>query len=423
MITAPDWTLPFEIMCDASDFAIGAVLGQRKNKVFHSIYYASKTLVDAQINYTTTEKELLAVIFAFEKFRSYLVGTKVIVYTDHSAIKYLIAKKDAKPRLIRWVLLLQEVDLEIRDRKGTENQVADHLSRLESSGYSSNSESKMQIQDTFPDEKLLAVEHEEIPWYADIVNFLVGGVYPPDFTKQQLKKFLHDVRFYCWDEPYLYKQCPDRIMRRCVPESEVLSILNSCHSTPYGGHFGGQRTAAKIFQSGYYWPSIFKDAHAFVQNCDRCQRVGNLSARNEMPLNYILEVELFDVWGIDFMGPFPQSFGNLYILVAVDYVSKWVEAIASPTNDARVVMKFLHKHVFTRFGTPRALISDEGTHFVNKVLAALLAKYSVKHKIATAYHPQTNGQAEVSNREIKGILEKVVNPNRKDRSQRLDDAL
>ncbi|XP_060972185.1 uncharacterized protein LOC133038143 [Cannabis sativa] len=127
-----------------------------------------------------------------------------------------------------------------------------------------------------------------------------------------------------------------------------------------------------------------------------------------MPLNCILEVELFDVWGIDFMGPFPPSFGNLYILVVVDYVSNWVEAIASPTNDAKVVMKFLHRNVFTRFGTPRALISDEGTHFVNKVLAAFLAKYSVKHKIATAYHPQTNGQAEISNREIKGILEKAM---------------
>ncbi|XP_060965226.1 uncharacterized protein LOC133034202 [Cannabis sativa] len=334
VIVAPDWSLPFELMCDASDFAVGAVLGQRKNKIFHSIYYASKTLVDAQINYTTTEKELLAVVFAFEKFRSYLVGTKVVVYTDHSAIKYLITKKDSKPRLIRWVLLLQEFDLEIRDRKGTENKVADHLSRLETNNHSSHLEGELQIQDSFPDEQLLVVEQTRVPWYADIVNYLVGGAYPPDFTKQQLKKFLHDSKFYFWDEPYLYKQCPDRIMRRCVPMGEVRSILEHCHSAPYGGHFGGQRTAAKVFQSGYYWPSIFKDAHAFVQQCDRSQRVGNISARNEMPLNCILEVELFDVWGIDFMGPFPQSFGNLYILVAVDYVSKWVEAIASPKNDA-----------------------------------------------------------------------------------------
>ena len=128
---APDWAAPFELMCDASDVAVGAILGQRRDKVFHSIYYASKTLQGAQLNYTVTEKELLAVVFAFDKFRSYLVSTKVIVYTDHSTIKYLVEKKDAKPRLIRWVLLLQEFDLEIKDRKGNENQVADHLSLIE----------------------------------------------------------------------------------------------------------------------------------------------------------------------------------------------------------------------------------------------------------------------------------------------------
>ncbi|XP_062100511.1 uncharacterized protein LOC133806426 [Humulus lupulus] len=138
-----------------------------------------------------------------------------------------------------------------------------------------------------------------------------------------------------------------------------------------------------------------------------------------MPLTSILEVELFDVWGIDFMGPFPPSYGNLYILVVVDYASKMVEVAAYLTNDSKVVMRFLHKHIFTRFGTPRAIISDEGTHFVNNVLA----KYSVKHKVATTYHPQTNGQAELSNRDIKGVLEKVVNLNCKDWSKRLDDAL
>ncbi|KAK8684027.1 hypothetical protein V6N13_040064 [Hibiscus sabdariffa] len=146
IVEPPDWKLPFELMCDASDYAVGAVLGQRKEKICHPIYYASKTLNDAQVNYTTTEKEMLAVIFAFDKFRSYLIGTKVIVHTDHSAIKYLLAKKDAKPRLIRWILLLQEFDIEIIDRKGTENQVADHLSRLENKDIADTIE---EIQEIF----------------------------------------------------------------------------------------------------------------------------------------------------------------------------------------------------------------------------------------------------------------------------------
>ncbi|KAB2612130.1 hypothetical protein D8674_036810 [Pyrus ussuriensis x Pyrus communis] len=152
IITPPDWSIPFELMCDASDYALGAVLGQRKNKQPHVIYYASRTLNDAQSNYSTTEKELLAVVFALDKFRSYLIGTKVIVFTDHAALKYLLTKKEAKPRLIRWMLLLQEFDIEIRDKKGSENVVADHLSRMV------REEEPIPILETFPDEQLLSIQ-------------------------------------------------------------------------------------------------------------------------------------------------------------------------------------------------------------------------------------------------------------------------
>ncbi|CAL8988642.1 unnamed protein product [Prunus brigantina] len=179
IIRAPDWSLPFELMCDASNYALGAVLGQRVNKLPHVIYYASRTLNDAQLNYSTTEKELLAVIFALEKFRSYLVGSKVIVYSDHAALRYLLTKKDAKPRLLRWVLLLQEFDLEIRDKKGCENVVADHLSRL----IDGNHENKdvLPLNESFPDEQLLAI-HDQEPWYADLVNYLASGVLRDDLT-------------------------------------------------------------------------------------------------------------------------------------------------------------------------------------------------------------------------------------------------
>ncbi|GKG00510.1 reverse transcriptase domain-containing protein, partial [Tanacetum coccineum] len=129
ILVAPDWDLPFEIMCDASDFAVGAYLGQRKTKHFQPIHYAIKTMTEAQAHYTTTEKELLAVVYAYEKFRPYLVLSKSIVYTDYSALKYLLAKQDAKPRLLRWILLLQEFDIVIRDKKGAENLAADHISR------------------------------------------------------------------------------------------------------------------------------------------------------------------------------------------------------------------------------------------------------------------------------------------------------
>ncbi|CAN6580946.1 unnamed protein product [Malus baccata var. baccata] len=269
IIRPPNWSIPFQLMCDASDYALGAVLGQRKDKQPHVIYYASWTLNDAQLNYSTTEKELLAVVFALDKFRSYLLGTKVIIYTDHAALKYLLTKKEAKPRLIRWMLLLQEFDIEIRDKKGSENVVADHLSRLV------HEEEVVPIPETFPDEQLMSIE-VSMPWYADLVNYLASKVIP------------------------------------------------------------------------------------------------------------------------NFMGPFPSSHGFVYILLAVDYVSKWVEARATRTNDSKVVADFVKTNIFARFGMPR---------------------------VATPYHPQTSGQAEVSNREIKQILEKTVGPNRKDWSLRLNDAL
>nr|GFA96570.1 reverse transcriptase domain-containing protein [Tanacetum cinerariifolium] len=143
---------------------------------------------------------------------------------------------------------------------------------------------------------------------------------------------------------------------------EALDILEACHNGPMGGHHGANLTAKKILDSGFFWPTIYKDAYEFVKNCDLCQRQGKISQRDEMPQNSIQVREIFDVLGIDFMGPFPSSRGNKYILVAVDYLLKWVEAKALPTNDARVVCKFL-KSLFARFGSPRAIISDRGTHF------------------------------------------------------------
>ncbi|GJS07127.1 reverse transcriptase domain-containing protein [Tanacetum coccineum] len=176
ILVAPDWDLPFEIMCDASDFAVGAVLGQRKTKHFQPIHYASKTMTEAQAHYTTTEKELLAVVYAFEKFRPYLVLSKSIVYTDHSALKYLLAKQDAKPRLLRWILLLQEFDVVIRDKKGAENLAADHLSRLENPHQSELE--KKEITETFPLETLGMVTFrgdDNAPWFADFANYHAGN--------------------------------------------------------------------------------------------------------------------------------------------------------------------------------------------------------------------------------------------------------
>ena len=240
ILQSPDWSLPFEIMCDASDYAIGAVLGQRVGKKPVVIYYASKTLSDAQLNYTTTEKELLAIVYALDKFRSYICGSKVIVYSDHSAVRYLMEKKDAKPRLIRWILLLQEFDLEIRDKKGSENVVADHLSRLTPVDEGPTKE----ITETFPDEQLLSIS--VIPWYANIVNYLATGKLPEHWPKRKKHQFLAQVKQYIWDEPDLFKIGPDQLIRRCILDDKTRDVLAHAHSFACGGHFSGQKTGYKV---------------------------------------------------------------------------------------------------------------------------------------------------------------------------------
>ncbi|RDX95126.1 Retrovirus-related Pol polyprotein, partial [Mucuna pruriens] len=383
ILQAPNWDLPFELMCDASNSALGAILGQRAGvgQPTHVIAYASRTMDPAQQNYTTTEKELLAIVFALDKFRSYLLGSKIVVFSDHAALRYLLKKPDAKPRLIWWMLLLQEFDLEIRDKKGAENAVADHLSRIEGESE------QLPIRDEFPDEQLLHIKSAP-PWFADICNFVATSQFPPEASRAYKEKIRSDAKYYVWDNPYLWRLCSDKIIRRCIPDTEINSVLQFCHSAPRGGHYGSSRTARKVLDCGLYWPSIFRDAHQFVSTCEKCQKAGMaLNQRHEMPQQPILFCEVFDVWGIDFMGPFPVSNGYSYILLAVDYVSRWVEAIPTRTNDAKVVVDFLKSNIFCRFGVPKALISDQGSHFCNRAMASLLQKYGVAHRIATTYHP------------------------------------
>ncbi|GJU15054.1 reverse transcriptase domain-containing protein [Tanacetum coccineum] len=350
ILVAPDWDLPFELMCDASDFAIGAVLGQRKTKHFQPIHYASKTMTDAQAHYTTTEKELLAVVYAFEKFRPYLVLSKSIVYTDHSALKYLFNKQDAKPRLLRWVLLLQEFDIIIRDKKGAENLAADHLSRLENPHQSVLD--KKEINETFPLETLSMVSFRgdsSTPWFADFANYHAGN-----FSS------------------------------------------------------GGVFTAKK--------PLIFLRLATM-------DPPGDIMARTTPPERCLTPVSI----GPQFI-VMPMTWSNLVTLVNV-------------TGESRKKMKCPKMpSKFARFSTYGASILwdrsrlHEGTSTYSwpsiTYRNGLKQKRSppttpefVTHRLATAYHPQTSGQVEVSNRGLKRILERTVGENRASWSDKLDDAL
>nr|GEV72259.1 reverse transcriptase domain-containing protein [Tanacetum cinerariifolium] len=225
----------------------------------------------------------LVTVYAFDKFRPYLVLSKSIVYTDHSALKYLLSKQDAKPRLLRWVFLLQEFDIIIRDKRGTKNLAADHLSRLENP-HKDVFENK-DINENFPLKTLGKISSASTPWFADFANIHARNFIVKGMSSQQKKKLFKDVKHYFWDDPYLFWICANQIIRRCVHSQEAYDILRACHEGPTGGHHGANFTAKKVFDAGFFWPTIYRDAYNLVKSCDSCQRQGKISQREEMPQN------------------------------------------------------------------------------------------------------------------------------------------
>jgi hypothetical protein len=241
--------------------------------------------------------------------------------------------------------------------------------------------------------------------------------------KNSQKMIISKSQKYFWDAPYIFKHGNDGVVKRCVPREERLEILRKCHSAEYGGHHSHFQTQEKVWSSGFYWPEMHEDTKRYVASCPECQRTWNISQRNSMPLKYILQIDLFDVWGIDFMGPFKNSHGYEHILVMVDYVSKWVEAMPCRKASTEESIAMIRSMIFPRFGTHGNFISDGGTHFTGKNFKKCLSKLGIEHRISTTYHPQTNGQAETSNRQLKSILNKTIEKGWKDWSKKLDGAL
>nr|GEU69750.1 reverse transcriptase domain-containing protein [Tanacetum cinerariifolium] len=377
------------------DFMVkeGIVLGYKISKSGIEVDMA-KVDVIAKLSHPTFVKECIE---AFNTIKKKLTEASILVTTDWDLPFEIMCDAsdiavDAKPRLLWWILLLQEFDVIIRDKKGAENLTADYFLRLENP-HQGDLEKK-EINETFPLETLRMISSRSdssTPWFADITNYHAGI--------------------------FVVKG-----MSRCVHGQKAVDILTACHNGPTKGHHGANYTAKKVFDFCFYWPTIYRDAHDMVKSCDSCQRQGKISQKDKMPQNTIQVCEIFDVWGIDFMVSFPSFQGNKYILVAIDYLSKWVEEKALPTNYARVVVKFL-KFLFARFGTPHAIISDRGTYFCNDQFAKIMLEYGVTHYLSIAYHRQTSGQVEVLNLGLKRILEITVGENQASWFNKLDDAL
>eukprot|EP00253_Pinus_taeda_P031454 PITA_31454 len=252
---------------------------------------------------------------------------------------------------------------------------------------------------------------------------LPAAQFLPSFPSKEKSKIVRKSAPFTWIGGNIFKLGPDQILRRCVREEEVFDILLTCHDGPCGGHFAAKRTTFKVLQAGYYWPILHQDVKKYISQCDWCKRMRKPTPRDEMPLQPQVTLEPFDKWGMDFIGPInPPSKQREYIIVCTDYLTKWVETKVIKLEKEEKVAEFLRENVFYKSGYPRELVTDQGNHFTSNMIEELLSHHKIKHRTSTPYHPQDNGQVEVTNRALESILTKVVSNDRKDWAERLVEA-
>ena len=442
ILTAPDWTKDFHVTVDASRWCLGAILWQLDDgNRERPIYYASRQMNSAEKNYTTTEREALAMVYACKKLRHYLLGYKVIFHTDHDSLKYLVNKPDLSGRLARWILLLQEFNIEVKFKKGKSNANADFLSRQR--GPHCPEALEADFPDEFPEEDVVQVipdlselrstsevaaflvEVDEDPDFKVIKNYLLTRTYPEGLSREEKGVFQHRVAPYCIIRDVLFRIGADEKLRRCLEPKHRKTVIRSLHDGPAGGHFASTTTVERVRTAGYWWPHLNRDVRTFIRNCDPCQRTGNPAFRNHWPLTPIIPLAPFEKWGVDFIGPI-QPLGSQkrrYIILATDYATKWVEARATRKDDADTSAQFLFDRIMMRFGVPLELVSDRGTHFLNEVISELTDQYKINHRKTTPYNPKANGLTERANGIVCNILTKVVNSHKTDWDRKLISAV
>ena len=343
LLIYPDFERPFLVQTDASNDGLGAILSQESEGVERVVSYASRALSKAEKNYSATEKECLAVVWAVKHFRPYLHGQKFELQTDHRALQWLMTLKEPNERLMRWALRLQEFEMKITYRPGVQNQNADALSRLVAV-------IKKKPKDDTDDD------------YVDIRNYLEHGRTPEGWDEAKVDKLKEKAKDYHFLDGSLFvRQGKGGKFRRIVGDDEKESLLALVHGSNMGGHLGVSKTVKKITQR-YFWKGISKDVREFIKRCEICQRYDDKTLQPELqPLGV---KEPFGRLGIDTIGILPSTTnGNRYIVVAIDYLTKWVEARAIPDKATDTIVQFLIDEIICRHGCPREILSDQGTEY------------------------------------------------------------
>ena len=393
----PNFEEKFYIQCDASNRAIGAVLSQMTMDGDNPVAYASRTLNNAEKNYTVTERELLAAVWAAKYFRQYIHGRGATVYTDHKPLAELQSLHEPQGRLAKLILKLQNLGCDIAYRKGCLNGNADFLSRI----------------------NINRIELENpINWYVEQQNdnecklvkqFLEKEIENADDQNQKLiniEQFVPYLQYLSINSDGIILHSDVKIL---VPEHMRMSILKEYHDQPMAGHMGINKTKSKIVER-FFWPKMGKEIRNYVLGCNTCQKHKNTTKIANAPLQSIVSSFPFEIINIDVVGPLPTTEnGNRYIIVAVDLFSKWMECAAVPSFSAVITAKFILNRIVGRFGYPKRIQTDQGTNFESILIQELCQLLKIEKSRSTAYHPETNGQVERQNRTLKQLLSCFVN--------------
>ena len=397
--------LETEVRADACGYGLGAALVQKHDDGFHVISYAARLMKDAEKNYPTTEQEVLAIVYAVEKFRHYLLGLKFVIVTDHCSLCYIMTKTKLSPRLTRWAMMLLELDFQIRYKSGKIHKDADCLSRYPSDPAIEQEErpgmfSFTLIEETTDVSELQRSDQTIAPLIRDYENF--SNLRPGQ--KKKLAK-------YTMMDNKLYKQSNTPEGAKLVlmlPKALRRDVLYAFHDDPLGGHLGIQKTLDKI-RERFYFPRMSDYIKAYVKSCQDCQtrKVPTIT-----PAGLLQPIKVggpFDRVGIDILGPFPRSKqGNNNIIVATDYLSRYAITRAVPDITAETVAQFFIDEIVCEHGAPRVILSDRGRQFIAKVSDTIFALMHTKHVTTTSYHPQTNGLTERFNKTLTTMLSMYV---------------
>ena len=383
LLRPPNYHRDYTLYLAATDTTIGMVLVQSDDDdIKHVIYYLSRNLLDTETRYAYVENLALAIICAVQCFHHYILLHTTTVVSDCNPMTYILSRQLLGGKYSKWIVILQEFDLEFTTAKSKKSLVfAELLCSLPSSSTPSHSE------DHISDETLFRISTLD-PWYGDIIVYLQMSSFRPAVSKDTWRRIRHQSQPYRIIGDTLYCLGTDSVLRQCLTLKGAERVLNDYHSGTCGGHMSRYATAQKILRAGYSWPSIFKDCILAICSCHECQIYQRKMHAPPSPLHPVVTIGPFAKWGIDYTSCNPRSAGGHgYIIVAVDYFTKWDEAMATLTEDDNAAAQFLFNHVISRFGVPQAIVTDHGKHFCNHMMTELTTQLGLRHASLIPYYP------------------------------------